>query len=230
MGGGLWQLLCWGGGNDAIQDLLPSNIILLWQTETVQVCLLGTPPPKKKNPGAILGTGAWTKSGMRTRAPPKTPSQQPTPLSFLPCPDQQPLRSSLPLQMLLYFHAFYLPFWCLAEGVMLELKVCRGRGSQGSVLLEAGSSCAGGTGHTRLLRVALQLQPRVQFPGGDPDSPLPPGPRLKRHVELGFDLLGPDSAEAPLPPSHLPCSTALRIRAQGQVSGQTPLTFAPAPT
>ncbi|XP_053135855.1 transmembrane protein 17B-like [Hemicordylus capensis] len=30
--------------------------------------------------------------------------------------------SSLPLQMMLYFNAFYLPFWCLSEGVMLELK------------------------------------------------------------------------------------------------------------
>ncbi|KAJ7309591.1 hypothetical protein JRQ81_007644 [Phrynocephalus forsythii] len=30
--------------------------------------------------------------------------------------------SSLPLQMLLYFNAFYCPFWCLSEGVMLELK------------------------------------------------------------------------------------------------------------
>ncbi|XP_066466045.1 transmembrane protein 17B-like [Tiliqua scincoides] len=30
--------------------------------------------------------------------------------------------SSLPLQMMLYFHTFFLPFWCLSEGVMLELK------------------------------------------------------------------------------------------------------------
>uniref|UniRef100_A0A8D0BFG2 Transmembrane protein 17B n=1 Tax=Salvator merianae TaxID=96440 RepID=A0A8D0BFG2_SALMN len=30
--------------------------------------------------------------------------------------------SSLPLQMMLYFNVFYLPFWCLSEGVMLELK------------------------------------------------------------------------------------------------------------
>lgn len=33
--------------------------------------------------------------------------------------------SSLPLQMMLYFNAFYLPFWILSEGVMLELKVTR---------------------------------------------------------------------------------------------------------
>nr|XP_020654763.1 transmembrane protein 17B-like [Pogona vitticeps] len=32
--------------------------------------------------------------------------------------------SSLPLQMMLYFNAFYFPFWCLSEGVMLELKYC----------------------------------------------------------------------------------------------------------
>ncbi|XP_042297399.1 transmembrane protein 17B-like [Sceloporus undulatus] len=32
--------------------------------------------------------------------------------------------SSLPLQMMLYFNVFYLPFWCLSEGVMLELKYC----------------------------------------------------------------------------------------------------------
>ncbi|XP_034954684.2 transmembrane protein 17B-like [Zootoca vivipara] len=30
--------------------------------------------------------------------------------------------SSLPLQMMLYFNAFFFPFWCLSEGVMLELK------------------------------------------------------------------------------------------------------------
>ncbi|XP_070807685.1 transmembrane protein 17B-like [Pituophis catenifer annectens] len=30
--------------------------------------------------------------------------------------------SSLPLQMLLYFNVFFLPFWCLSEAVMLELK------------------------------------------------------------------------------------------------------------
>ncbi|XP_062999908.1 transmembrane protein 17B-like [Elgaria multicarinata webbii] len=30
--------------------------------------------------------------------------------------------SSLPLQMMLYFNVFYFPFWCLSEGVMLELK------------------------------------------------------------------------------------------------------------
>uniref|UniRef100_A0A8D0HIY7 Transmembrane protein 17B n=1 Tax=Sphenodon punctatus TaxID=8508 RepID=A0A8D0HIY7_SPHPU len=30
--------------------------------------------------------------------------------------------SSLPLQMLLYFNVFYFPFWCLSEGLMLELK------------------------------------------------------------------------------------------------------------
>nr|XP_060641336.1 transmembrane protein 17B-like [Anolis sagrei ordinatus] len=30
--------------------------------------------------------------------------------------------SSLPLQMMLYFNAFYFPFWCVSEGIMLELK------------------------------------------------------------------------------------------------------------
>ncbi|KAJ6659046.1 hypothetical protein lerEdw1_019348, partial [Lerista edwardsae] len=43
------------------------------------------------------------------------------PPAFLSCSGHE-LLSSLPLQMLLYFHAFYLPFWCLSEGVMLELK------------------------------------------------------------------------------------------------------------
>ncbi|XP_070618092.1 transmembrane protein 17B-like [Erythrolamprus reginae] len=32
------------------------------------------------------------------------------------------LLSSLPLQMLLYFNVFFLPFWCLSEAIMLELK------------------------------------------------------------------------------------------------------------
>ncbi|XP_039209795.1 transmembrane protein 17B-like isoform X3 [Crotalus tigris] len=31
--------------------------------------------------------------------------------------------SSLPLQMLLYFNVFFLPFWGLSEAIMLELKV-----------------------------------------------------------------------------------------------------------
>ncbi|NXL52128.1 TM17B protein, partial [Podilymbus podiceps] len=30
--------------------------------------------------------------------------------------------ASLPLQMMLYFNACYFPVWCLAEGVMLQLK------------------------------------------------------------------------------------------------------------
>ncbi|XP_077164033.1 transmembrane protein 17B-like isoform X2 [Paroedura picta] len=33
--------------------------------------------------------------------------------------------SCLPLQMMLYFNIFYFPFWCLAEGLMLELKYNR---------------------------------------------------------------------------------------------------------
>ncbi|XP_071672066.1 transmembrane protein 17A-like isoform X1 [Patagioenas fasciata] len=31
--------------------------------------------------------------------------------------------ASLPLQMMLYFNACYFPAWCLAEGLMLQLKV-----------------------------------------------------------------------------------------------------------
>uniref|UniRef100_A0A8D2KYD7 Transmembrane protein 17 n=1 Tax=Varanus komodoensis TaxID=61221 RepID=A0A8D2KYD7_VARKO len=34
----------------------------------------------------------------------------------------RPVLSSLPLQVMLYFNAFYVPFWGLSEGVMLELK------------------------------------------------------------------------------------------------------------
>ncbi|XP_015285073.1 PREDICTED: transmembrane protein 17B-like [Gekko japonicus] len=34
----------------------------------------------------------------------------------------QEVLSCLPLQMMLYFNVFYFPFWCLAEGLMLELK------------------------------------------------------------------------------------------------------------
>ncbi|XP_048370969.1 transmembrane protein 17B-like [Sphaerodactylus townsendi] len=34
----------------------------------------------------------------------------------------QVVLSSLPLQMMLYFNIFYFPFWCLSEGLMLELK------------------------------------------------------------------------------------------------------------
>ncbi|NXI68734.1 TM17B protein, partial [Anseranas semipalmata] len=30
--------------------------------------------------------------------------------------------ASLPLQMMLYFNACYFPFWCLGEGMMLQLK------------------------------------------------------------------------------------------------------------
>nr|XP_056715013.1 transmembrane protein 17B-like [Euleptes europaea] len=34
----------------------------------------------------------------------------------------QEVLSSLPLQMMLYFNVFYFPFWCVSEGLMLELK------------------------------------------------------------------------------------------------------------
>ncbi|XP_074700375.1 transmembrane protein 17B-like isoform X4 [Strix aluco] len=30
--------------------------------------------------------------------------------------------ASLPLQMMLYFNVYYFPVWCLAEGIMLQLK------------------------------------------------------------------------------------------------------------
>ncbi|NXC44999.1 TM17B protein, partial [Penelope pileata] len=30
--------------------------------------------------------------------------------------------ASLPLQVMLYFNAWYFPCWCLAEGMMLQLK------------------------------------------------------------------------------------------------------------
>lgn len=40
----------------------------------------------------------------------------------LPCPAREVL-ASLPLQMLLYFNAYFSPVWCLAEGMMLQLKV-----------------------------------------------------------------------------------------------------------
>ncbi|XP_076208886.1 transmembrane protein 17-like [Aptenodytes patagonicus] len=39
----------------------------------------------------------------------------------LPCPAHEVL-ASLPLQMMLYFNAYYFPVWCLAEGMMLQLK------------------------------------------------------------------------------------------------------------
>lgn len=38
--------------------------------------------------------------------------------------------ASLPLQMMLYFNVYYFPVWCLAEGMMLQLKV-PSRGAQG---------------------------------------------------------------------------------------------------
>uniref|UniRef100_A0A670YYY7 Transmembrane protein 17 n=1 Tax=Pseudonaja textilis TaxID=8673 RepID=A0A670YYY7_PSETE len=44
-----------------------------------------------------------------------------TALFFCPLEGQTVL-SSLPLQMLLYFNVIFLPFWCLSEAVMLELK------------------------------------------------------------------------------------------------------------
>ncbi|XP_007430603.1 transmembrane protein 17A-like [Python bivittatus] len=37
-------------------------------------------------------------------------------------PGHHLMLSSLSLQMLLYFNAFYFPFWCLSEVIMLELK------------------------------------------------------------------------------------------------------------
>lgn len=49
----------------------------------------------------------------------------------LPCLAHEVL-ASLPLQMMLYFNVYYFPVWCLAEGMMLQLKVpsrgARGRG------------------------------------------------------------------------------------------------------
>ncbi|KAM6193457.1 transmembrane protein 17B-like [Sarcoramphus papa] len=38
--------------------------------------------------------------------------------------------ASLPLQMMLYFNVYYFPVWCLAEGMMLQLKV-PSRGARG---------------------------------------------------------------------------------------------------
>ncbi|XP_029881626.1 transmembrane protein 17A-like isoform X3 [Aquila chrysaetos chrysaetos] len=40
----------------------------------------------------------------------------------LPCLAHEVL-ASLPLQMMLYFNVYYFPVWCLAEGMMLQLKV-----------------------------------------------------------------------------------------------------------
>lgn len=40
----------------------------------------------------------------------------------LSCPAHEVL-SSLPLQVMLYFNVYYFPVWCLAEGIMLHLKV-----------------------------------------------------------------------------------------------------------
>uniref|UniRef100_A0A8D0KTZ0 Transmembrane protein 17 n=2 Tax=Strigidae TaxID=30459 RepID=A0A8D0KTZ0_STROC len=39
----------------------------------------------------------------------------------LPCLAHEML-ASLPLQMMLYFNVYYFPVWCLAEGMMLQLK------------------------------------------------------------------------------------------------------------
>ncbi|XP_049661910.1 LOW QUALITY PROTEIN: transmembrane protein 17B-like [Accipiter gentilis] len=39
----------------------------------------------------------------------------------LPCLAHEVL-ASLPLQMMLYFNVYYFPVWCLAEGMMLQLK------------------------------------------------------------------------------------------------------------
>ncbi|XP_005142843.2 transmembrane protein 17B-like [Melopsittacus undulatus] len=38
------------------------------------------------------------------------------------CSPAHELLASLPLQMMLYFNACYFPVWCLAEGMMLQLK------------------------------------------------------------------------------------------------------------
>lgn len=42
--------------------------------------------------------------------------------------------ASLPLQMMLYFNACYFPFWCLGEGMMLQLKVLSGGQVRGGEL------------------------------------------------------------------------------------------------
>lgn len=47
----------------------------------------------------------------------------------LPCLAHEVL-ASLPLQMMLYFNVYYFPVWCLAEGMMLQLKVLS-RGARG---------------------------------------------------------------------------------------------------
>ncbi|XP_042661229.1 transmembrane protein 17B-like isoform X1 [Tyto alba] len=39
-----------------------------------------------------------------------------------PYPPAREVLSSLPLQMMLYFNVYYFPVWCLAEGMMLQLK------------------------------------------------------------------------------------------------------------
>lgn len=48
------------------------------------------------------------------------PGVLPSP-AFL-CPVHEVL-ASLPLQVMLYFNVCYFPCWCLAEGMMLQLKV-----------------------------------------------------------------------------------------------------------
>lgn len=65
-----------------------------------------------------------------------------------PCPSclAHEVLSSLPLQVMLYFNVYYFPVWCLAEGIMLHLKVPSygAHGSGGSCSCQVSLGLGGG--------------------------------------------------------------------------------------
>lgn len=89
--------------------LLPSRPPLAWQGPSL------SPPPAA---GQGLPRDSETLGVLGSPAHP-----------CLPCLAHEVL-ASLPLQMMLYFNVYYFPVWCLAEGMMLQLKV-PSRGAQG---------------------------------------------------------------------------------------------------
>lgn len=88
------------------------------------------------------------------------------PSPALPCPVHEVL-ASLPLQVMLYFNVCFFPCWCLAEGMMLQLKVPLERVGLGTSMGLAG---------TRLCPVTVQ-----------PAAPLLPAPpaRCLPHPHTG---------------------------------------------
>lgn len=82
-----------------------------------------SPAVRPGRAGAIaLPSGSWGAGAAPGQRGPGVLGSPPHPCPPLPFPAREVL-ASLPLQMLLYFNAYFSPVWCLAEGMMLQLKV-----------------------------------------------------------------------------------------------------------